>query len=446
MSSNEPGPWLSRTKLLVGSLIFLAVLVYLGLIRSRLMPSMATVPVELVGYGAVAAAFALSLLALLFQLLRLAVLRLLVVQSDRSSAWHAVKRQGAVSLVLGALLLLLAALSQQLAYTPPITREDGSPIAGSIASLEEVELNGSRQWITIRGNSVDNPILLFLAGGPGGSQLAAVRSELKGLEEHFTVVGWDQPGSAKSFHAVPAANLTPERYVSDGCALAAYLAKRFGQDKIYLVGESWGSALGIWMVQEQPELFHAFAGTGQMVSFLDTEHYCYDLALQTAGERGDEDLIRKLEGQGPPPYYGEGVAWKMSNYLMYLFGVMSSDPAIAGSDHNTFADLAAPEYGLYDKINYVRGLLATLNQVYPKLYDLDLRQQAAELKVPVFFLEGRHDINAPPALAVEYHGLLTAPAKELIWFEHSGHTPWVDENERFIDVMVERVLAKPRIP
>lgn len=436
---------MSRKRLLIMSSILIAVLVYLFLIRPRLMPVMGTAAIELVIYGVVAAAFILSLLALTFQLLK-TVFLLLYPHEDLKVTWGSVRKQGVRSLALACLLLLLVFLSQWLAYTPPFTDQSGHPIAGSIATLEKIELNGSQQWISIRGRSTDNPVLLFLAGGPGGSQLAAVRSELSGLEEHFTVVGWDQPGSAKSFHAVSASALSPERYISDGCSLAAYLGRRFGQDKIYLVGESWGSALGIWMIQKQPELFHAFAGTGQMVSFLDTEHYCYDLALQTAGERGDRDIVQKLEKQGPPPYYGNGVALKMSNYLMYLFGVMSSNPAIASSDHNTIEDLAAPEYGLYDKVNYVRGLLSTLTVVYQQLYDRDLRKQAAVLEVPVFFLEGRHDINAPPAFAVEYYELLTAPHKELIWFEKSGHTPWVDENERFVEVLVERMLAKGGSP
>jgi pimeloyl-ACP methyl ester carboxylesterase len=110
-------------------------------------------------------------------------------------------------------------------------------------------------------------VLLFLAGGPGGSQLVTERRALDELEDYFVVVNWEQPGAGKSFDAVDRSKLSPERYVTDGIALTKYLRERFDEEKIYILGESWGSTLGIWMVQRDPELFHAFIGTGQMVAF-----------------------------------------------------------------------------------------------------------------------------------------------------------------------------------
>jgi pimeloyl-ACP methyl ester carboxylesterase len=92
----------------------------------------------------------------------------------------------------------------------------------------------------------------------------------------------------------------------------------------------------------------------------------------------------------------------------------------------------------------VHGILATLTVVYPQLWDVDFRTQATRLEVPVYFLIGRHDVNASPALTKEYYQKLTAPHKELIWFEHSGHTPWTNEPDRFVDAMVNRVLATSR--
>ncbi len=427
---------------IAGVVIVAVAIIYLLLIRPLLMPAMATVGVELIAFFAVLLVFIVMLAALVVVLLIALGRALFAKNSEINKVWFARLRRRAVwSGVLAVILAVMVVLSQWLAYTPPIRAENGNVLEGSIASLERVELNGSTQWISIRGKDTTKPVLLFLAGGPGGSQLAAVRDQLGALEDNFVVVGWDQPGSAKSFNAVAQQKITPQRYIDDGCALAAYLAERFGQEKIYLVGESWGSALGIWMVQQHPELFRAFVGTGQMVSFLDTENYCYDLAMQTAQERGNTAVIQQLEAQGRPPYYGNGVALKMANYLMYLFQVMSSNPAITASSHNTFTDLAGTEYGLYDKLTYILGMTDTLGVVYQQLYDLDLREQATKLEVPVYFFVGRHDINAPTALAEEYYNLLDAPSKRLIWFERSGHTPWVDENELFSQTLVDVVLA-----
>lgn len=267
------------------------------------------------------------------------------------------------------------------------------------------------------------------------------RRALSGLEDHFVVVNWEQPGSGKSFNAVERSTLTPERYIRDGLALTAYLRERFDEEKIYLLGESWGSALGIWMVQREPESFQAFIGTGQMVSFLETDRTCYEFVLALARERGDAKKVAQLVEQGPPPYYGEGVAMKEAAFLMETFKSMNADPEIADDGFNTFDDLAEAEYGLYDKVNWFRGALDTLNVVYPQLWEVDLRRQAARLDVPVYFLLGRHDVNAPPVIAESYYEILQAPHKEIIWFERSGHNPWVTEPAAFVDVVVNKILA-----
>jgi pimeloyl-ACP methyl ester carboxylesterase len=221
-----------------------------------------------------------------------------------------------------------------------------------------------------------------------------------------------------------------------------YLKQRFNQPKVYVVGESWGSALGIMLVQRYPELFHAFVGTGQMVAFTATDRMDYEFALRWAQERGDTAKVEKLKAQGPPPYYGDDVTWKQAAYLLDTFAYMNQNPAIYDSDDNTIRDILSPEYGLYDKVNWVRGLLDTLNVVYPQLWDVDFRTQAAHLEAPVYFLIGRHDINAPVGLTQEYEQLLQAPHKEIVWFEHSGHTPWTREPDRFVEVVVNNVLKE----
>jgi pimeloyl-ACP methyl ester carboxylesterase len=430
-----------RWLLLLLAILFSAV--YLAVIRPLLISTMATVPIELAVAGILLLAALITLLILLGSLFAALVIAIWTRSGTRLARWPGRLRRDLVILV--GLLMALAVvvmLSQWLAYTPPILGADGKPVAGSIATLEKVTLGGSTQWITIRGKDTDNPVLLFLTGGPGGSQLAATRDCLNGLEDHFVVVSWDQPGSAKSYDAVPLASLTPERYISDAHELTLYLRQRFGEEKIYLVGESWGSILGIWLVQRYPELYHAFAGTGQMVAFLETDTIDYELALRLAQESGDTGKVEALQRQGPPPYYGEDVAWKSAAYLMYLFDEMNGNPAIADAGHSTLTDLAGPEYGLYDKFNYLRALIYTLGAVYPQLWEVDLRKQVTQLEVPVYFLEGRHDVNAPPSLVEDYLQKLAAPHKEVIWFEHSGHTPWVSENSRFVDVMVNTVLAE----
>jgi pimeloyl-ACP methyl ester carboxylesterase len=362
-----------------------------------------------------------------------------VLQFRIMPAWKGITT-GLIGMTLVSLLAIV--ISQAYAFTPPITDADGNVIPGSIATLEKVDLNGSRQWISIRGKDVNKPVLLFLAGGPGGSQLVTERRALGALEDHFVVVNWEQPGAGKSFDAVDKADLNPERYVADGIALVEYLRERFDEEKVYVLGESWGSALGIWMVQRNPDYFYVFIGTGQMVAFLETDQMCYDFAFELAEKRRDTKKLEQLEKQGPPPYYGKGVALKESAYLMETFNYMNADPNIADDGFNTFQDLAGPEYGLYDKVNWFRGVLETMDVVYPQLWDVDFREQVTQLEVPVYFLIGRHDVNAPPVLTEEYYEVLNAPHKELIWFERSGHNPWVTESAAFVEVIVNQILPK----
>ena len=116
---------------------------------------------------------------------------------------------------------------------------------------------------------------------------------------------------------------------------------------------------------------------------------------------------------------------------------MAGNPQILNPGYNTLRDIASPEYGLLDKINFFRGIVNTYNHVYQQLYTIDLRVDHAKLDVPVYFFLGRHDVNAPTVLAEEYFRILEAPDKKIVWFEHSGHSPWINEPEKF----VEEVLA-----
>jgi pimeloyl-ACP methyl ester carboxylesterase len=419
---------------------------YVIAIRPYLMDNMATVPVELVIAFMLILPVIIYLLTFIITFIITLIVGIHTRRQVRITPWLLKLRSQLIVLIT--LSLMLAAFivySQKMAYTPPIVGDNGKVLAGSISTLEKVHLGGSEQWITIRGKNKKNPVLLFLAGGPGGSQLAATRIQLKKLEENFVVVNWDQPGAGKSYHAVPTKMLTPERYISDASQLTHYLCQRFNQEKIYVVGESWGSVLGILLVQRTPKLFNAFIGTGQMVAFTDTEIYDYEQALKIANERGDTKKSEELKKQGTPPYYGNDVTWKGNAYYGYLGDYMSKNPDIERPGYNTLEDLAGPEYGLYDKLNYVLGIINTFNHVYQQLYDVDLRKQAVKIDVPVYILEGRHDINAPTALAEEYFNSLNSPKKEFIWFEHSGHSPWINERDKFVDTMVNVVLKETQL-
>lgn len=331
-------------------------------------------------------------------------------------------------------IVFLVAFTQYMVSTPKINGEM------AISELIKVKINEKEQWVSIRGKNKNKPILLFLAGGPGGSQLGAVRRNLAALEEEFVIVNWEQPGSGKSYHSIETKNLSVNNYVNDGIALTDYLRDRFNKDKIYLMGESWGSALGIFLIDEKPDYFYAFIGTGQMVAFKETEIRCYNTAMTLAKKKEDNKQIDKLQEIGKPPYYNDKMALTTATYLQYLSKEMANNPKIHNPGYNTLEDLSSVEYGILDQINFFRGMLRSFSKVYPQLYPIDLRRDYSNLEVPIYIFHGRYDLNAPVDLVEDYYSTLKAPDKKLVWFEHSGHSPWINENELFCKKAIELLV------
>jgi pimeloyl-ACP methyl ester carboxylesterase len=328
--------------------------------------------------------------------------------------------------------------SQLFAATPPILNTDGQPVPNSIASLEKVNINGTEQWITIRGQDVNKPILLNLGmGGPGGGGFAT-RSLFEPLEKDFIVVSWDEPGTGKAYNAVPISTLTVDRFVDDAYTLTLYLRERFHQDKIYVYGVSWSSIIGVKLVQQHPELFHAYIGNGQMVNTTENDILGYEFALDYLAKKGDTKRLEDLRKNGPPPYTGENVTGRYVAFLDELNVYM-------GMPRLTLivpvVPFFAPEYGYVDKINHTRGIIDSFDAIYPQLKDLDFITQAPRLEVPVYLFVGRYDVNAMYTIVEEYYSVLEAPHKELIWLE-GGHGLGGNNLHQFVDVMLNRVLVE----
>jgi pimeloyl-ACP methyl ester carboxylesterase len=343
--------------------------------------------------------------------------------------------------VLGGVLLIssIAVVASQLfAATPPILNTDGQPVPNSIASLEKVNLNGTEQWITIRGQDVNKPILLNLGmGGPGGGGFAT-RSLFEPLEKDYIVVSWDEPGTGKTYNAVPISTLTVDRFVDDAYTLTLYLRERFHQDKIYVYGVSWSSIIGVKLVQQHPELFHAYIGNGQMVNTTENDILGYEFALDYLTKKGDTKRLEDLRKNGPPPYTGENVTGRYVAFLDEL-NVYMGMPRLTLIV--PIVPFLAPEYGYVDKINHTRGIIDSFDAIYPQLKDLDFITQAPRLEVPVYLFVGRYDVNAMYTIVEEYYNVLEAPHKELIWLE-GGHGLGGNNLHQFVDVMLNRVLVE----
>lgn len=355
-----------------------------------------------------------------------------------------ISRKVWIPLVALALVALFVAVSQWRAHTPPILGADGKPLPGSIAQLEKVRLGGEDQWLIVRGQDASKPVLLFLSGGPGASEAARVLRFNQALEKHFVVVIWEQRGCGKSYMA--RGDLSLERYTADTVELSEMLRERFGQEKIYLVGHSWGTIIGVLAAQARPDLYHAYVGTAQMVDVLETDQLIYDIVLEHARQTGDAKFAARLEEQGPPPYYGNNPIGPYATLFGREYQVFEmpniKDEAYRRDGDAIMLMLRQPEYGWLDRVYYLLGLMTTFNAVYPQLQEMDFRLDAARLDLPVYIVQGRNDMNNPSPIPESYFERLEAPHKKLVLFEGSGHGMIWEEAERFHRLMVDTVLVE----
>lgn len=317
------------------------------------------------------------------------------------------------------------------ATTAPILGPDGGP-PESIAELTAVEIGGHEQVLMVRGRSVDNPVLLYLAGGPGGTDIGAMRRDV-GLEAEFVVATWEQRGASKSYSALdPTETFTLDQLVSDTIEVTDYLRDRFDEDRIFLVGQSWGSTLGILAAQQRPDLYHAFVGVGQMVSQRATDVMFWEDALAWARSTGDDGLAQILEDNGPPPYED------INRYdpVVSAEHLWNDYPGLDLS-HEMPGTLFVPEYTWMDRINAFRGFLDTNATLYPQLQDIDFREDVRRLEVPYYMVLGEHEARGRAVLADEWFGMVQAPSKERFTFEESGHRPNFDRPADFVAVMTQ---------
>lgn len=366
----------------------------------------------------------------------------------RAIAGRATGRTGAGLLVrrivvglAGAAVVALAVVVARPAETDPIRGPDGSPLAGSVAELTRVDIDGTRLALMVRGRSTDDPVLLFLAGGPGGSELGAMRRHLSELEQHFVVATFDQRGTGRSYGALdPTSSVTLDGAVADAIGVSEYLRERFGRQRIYVVGQSWGSTLGVLAVQRRPDLYEAFVGVGQMVSQRETDRIIYQDTLAWATRAGKQEVVSTLQRIGQPPYrnildYEPALSHE---HEVYPYDRTGNSEGEGGFSENLFVE----EYSFLEQVHALAGFLDTFSILYPQLQGIDFRRQATRLEVPVFMVQGLHEARGRAELADEWFARLDAPVKQRFVIAGTGHRPLFERPDAFLDVMTGTVLAR----
>lgn len=276
-------------------------------------------------------------------------------------------------------------------------------------------------------------MLLFVHGGPGSPEMPLTTNNAE-LERRFVVVNWDQRGAGKSYDpAVFNETFTVETFVEDAATLSRMLAKRFNQPKIYLMGHSWGTFLGVKTVQKYPERFHAYLGIGQVANQLEGERASYDWTLAQARRRGDAANVEKLLAYGRPG------AWSAARWSEYIVAQRGMVADYGGSLHRgdfypfvVKALVNCREYTVSDKVHFLVGAQKSSDRLWETIVGTDLNRVTPRLAVPVYVFQGRHDYQTPHAVAWRYFDGLDAPRKRFFTFEQSAHSPIFEEPARFV--------------
>ncbi len=304
-----------------------------------------------------------------------------------------------------------------------------------------LEVNDIRQGMFLQSKDTGSPVLLILHGGPGSPEISFELQYPTGLDDLFTVCWWEQRGSGISYHSdIPRDTMTVEQMIDDTLIVVDYLRERFNKEKIYLMGHSWGSLLGVLTVQRAPELFHAYIGTGQVARQAESEKLAYSYMLEQFRNAGNKKMVRRLENipidKGAPVdirYLGTRTAGmtKLGVGIMHQWTSLTKAVMIV---------VRCKEYSWSEKMRYAKGGSLSLSCLWDAVAQSDLFEQVPRLETPVYVLQGIFDYQVSYALAKEYLQAVEAPLKGFYTFENSAHSPCFEEPEKMCRILSEDVL------
>jgi pimeloyl-ACP methyl ester carboxylesterase len=301
-----------------------------------------------------------------------------------------------------------------------------------------VRIGSIEQWVGIRGEDRSNPVLLIIHGGPASSY-SIFTPLLRGWEQHFTLVQWDQRGCGKTFarngpHAT--GTISMEQFVRDGMELAEYIRGRLNKDRLLLLASSFGSTFGVEMARRRPDLFYAYIGTDQNVGMVRGREQIHTELLQRLREAGLSKGLREIERIGTDP-----TKWSPEDFTKVAQWTMKSDPRGYRHTMKLLKDAVwyAPDWTLRDMRAYVAGMKFTLKQIQPEFSRYDAWESGTQFEIPFFVFQGEADVLTSPSLAECYYNDVVAPLKAMRLISGAGHFAAFLQPEQFLNHLLELV-------
>jgi pimeloyl-ACP methyl ester carboxylesterase len=319
----------------------------------------------------------------------------------------------------------------------------GGVLEDSVSEIISLEIGGIDQKMIIRGRNRHNPVILFLHGGPGSTEFPFSGDLRAVMENDFTICWWEQRGAGMSYSAgIDASTMTLEQLVSDAVELSNYLRATFDQEKIFLAGHSWGTFLGMHIVQKYPELFRAYIGIGQISNQIESEKIAYDYMLEQAVKTRDKKLekaLSKFSLVDKNSLSMDYMAVRSTAMNKLGIGLMHSAKTMGQMVRDV---LTCRAYTFREKINWSIGSRYSLEHLWAVVPATDLNNAIPAVEVPVFIIQGKYDYQVSTILAEQYFENLEAPYKQFYIFENSAHSPCFEEPEKFAYIMKNDVLLK----
>ena len=314
------------------------------------------------------------------------------------------------------ILFLLTILFQLYGCKEHVKKESKSEnISIKIDTLLTAKIGGIKQVVQIKTDDSNKPVLLFLSGGPGSSMMNTADNFTNVLKSKFTIVQWEQRDAGKTLEL----NSSPtqpsvEQMEKDTYQIINFLTKELNQEKIYLLGSSWGNVLGFYIVENHPELLHSYFAVNPVISQLASEKEL--LKILKVYFKENPNASKELANVNIPFKTDEDLFY-LRNWLFYKDG---------------------KEYVTSD--DFKNGFLKwseTWSPVWNEVMDIDLPKTLTEVNCPIYFFVGKNDIQTSTEITRDYFKELKAPRKDLFLFDNSGHQIHQDEPEKFQNTIIK---------
>jgi pimeloyl-ACP methyl ester carboxylesterase len=294
--------------------------------------------------------------------------------------------------------------------------------AKEIDTTATISIGGIQQFISIKGKSTDNPILLYLHGGPGAAVSSHSEKVTQQLETHFVVIHWDQRGSGKTRELNNGFSPpTMDVMKRDAEEILLYILKKFNREQVIVLGNSWGTVLGFHLTQKHPEKVQAFIAISPIVNHRESQEITLELLQNHYKKNDNTKALEQLSTVNIPFENAEQML------ILHRWETV----------HNG-EDFPDEQYKQY--LSYFEGWSSQWMPLYQQLYKIDLEKQVLELECPVYVLIGDKDLTTHHEVTKAYFDALKAPQKELFWLEDVGHNIPSIAGDKMQEIVIKNII------